>query len=347
MDERDRKTELLTGLFLFVGMVLLGLLILQFGSVREMFKHTYEITVPFADASGVREGTPVMLGGSKIGKVPRMPKLNAQFNGVIMDLQIYEDKKIPKDAKFSVGTAGLLGDSFIEIRTSGRPTESYIEPGTVLGSDNVSTTGGLTALQDTAAEIGKKADLVMDDMRAALKEVRQSMEKVNQDALGQSTIDHFKGSVEHLHSTMARLDSEVMSKENADNLHAAIADVKEAAEHFKRTTANLEDESKELEKMFKKLDPAIAKADGVMTGIQSTLKSIKNVADNLTQATKGLKGGDGLLKALLGDSRLKDDFADWVGNMKQHGVLFYRDSAEKAKRRADEEDSPRPPLRKR
>ena len=36
MDERDKKTELLVGLFLFVGLIMLALLILQFGSVRSL-----------------------------------------------------------------------------------------------------------------------------------------------------------------------------------------------------------------------------------------------------------------------------------------------------------------------
>lgn len=337
MEERDKKTELLVGLFMFIGLLLLGGLILQFGSVRELFKHTYEITVPFPDASGVKEGTPVMLGGSKIGKVPRMPKLNAQFNGVIMDLEIYQDKRIPKDAKFSVGTAGLLGDSFIEIRPTGKNTESYIEPGTVLPAENISTSGGIAALQDTANEVGKKADLVMDDMRAALKEIKESMAKVNQDALGPATIKHFRESIEHLNGTMTRLDTKVLGDENSENVKKAIADLRDAATSFKNTGKNLDDETKRLGPMFDKLDPAIAKADGVMTRMDGALKSIKQVADNLAEATKGMKGGDGLLKALLGDSKLKNEFTDLISNMKEHGVLFYKDSAGKAK--SDDEDS--------
>ena len=145
MDERDKKTELLVGLFLTIGLALLGLLVLQFGSVREYFKDTYEITVPFPDGTGIKAGTPVMLGGSKIGKVPRMPQLNAQFNGVIIPLEIYHDKRIPADAKFAIGTAGLLGDSFIEISPTGAPTGAYIEPGASLPKDNVSSGGGLGA----------------------------------------------------------------------------------------------------------------------------------------------------------------------------------------------------------
>ena len=339
MEERDKKTELLVGLFLFVGLLLLGGLILKFGSVRELMKHTYEITVPFPDASGVKEGTPVMLGGSKIGKVPRMPKLNAQFNGVIMALEIYEDKKIPKDARFSVGTAGLLGDAYIEIRPTGKDTESYIEPGAVLPPDNVAASGGLTALQDTANQVGKKADVVMDDMRGALKEIKESMAKVNQEALGPATIKHFKESIEHLNGTMTRVDTKVLGEENAASLTKALADLRDSAARFKSTATTLDDQMKRLGPMFDNLDPAISKADGVMITLEASLKSIKGVADNLAVATKGMKNGDGLLKALMGDQKLKNDFKDLISNMKRNGVLFYHDSADKTK--AEEEEARR------
>ncbi len=347
MEERDKKTELLMGLFLFVGLLLLGILILQFGSVREVFKTTYEITVPFPDASGVKAGTPVVLGGSKIGKVPRLPQLNDQFNGVIIPLEIYQDKKIPIDARFAIGTSGLLGDSYIEIRPSGKPTASYIAAGAFISKESVVSAGGLSALQDTATEVGKKADLVMDDMRGALSEIKESMAKVNKDALGPETIRHFKESIEHLNGTMTRVDNKVLGEENASNLKNTLADLRESAARFKSTAATLDDQVKRLGPMFDKLDPAIAKADGVMTNLDGALKSIKGVADNLAVATKGMKNGDGLLKALFSDQKLKNDFTDLISNMKRNGVLFYRDSADKSK--AEEEEARRnslSPLRK-
>ena len=346
MEERDKKTELLVGLFLFVGLLLLGGLILQFGSVRELLKTTYEITVPFPNATGIKEGTPIMLGGSKIGKVPRMPKLNEQFNGVIIPLEIYQDKKIPIDAKFSIGTAGLLGDSYIEIRPTGAVPQAFIEPGAVLTSSNVVVSGGLGALQDTASQVGKKADLVMDDMRHVLADVRVTMGKVNTEALSADSLKHFRDSMEHLNGTMARLDSKVLSDENANNLKEAISELKDAATGFKNTARNLDEQTKRLGPMFDKLEPAIAKTDQIMVGLDSSLKSLKVVADNLAGATKGMKRGDGLLTALFNDDKLKYDFKDLVSNMKRNGVLFYKDNAEKisAEERRNAPAVPRSPL---
>ena len=353
MDERDKKTELLVGLFLTVGLGVLGVLILQFGSVRELFKDTYEITVPFPDATGVKTGTPVMLGGSRIGKVPRMPQLNDQFNGVIIPLEIYHDKRIPADAEFAIGTAGLLGDAFIEISPTGANTIAYIEPGARLPDTNVKKASGLGALQNTAQDIGKKVDVAIEDIRDAVADLRVSLKKINDGALSDKTLADLRESVEHFNNTMKRMDEKVLGDENAANLKSAIADIKEAAAGFKNSSKNVEESTKKLGSMFDKLDPAIEKIDKVVTNADAAVKSIKTGADNFSVVTKKLTTGEGLFPALLNDRELKADFkaafSDFkavAGNVKKSGFLFYKNLSDKEKEKQEQQkqEAPRPPL---
>lgn len=353
MDDRDKKTELLVGLFLTVGLLLLGVLILQFGSVRELFKDTYEITVPFPDATGVKTGTPVMLGGSKIGKVPRTPMLNEQFNGVVIPLEIYHDKRIPADAKFAIGTAGLLGDAFIEISPTGAKTTAYIEPGASLPDTNVQQKSGLGALQSTAQDIGKKVDIAIEDIRDAVADLRVSLKKINEGALSDTTLGDFRESMEHLKSTMKRVDDKVLGEENAANLKSAIADIKDAAAGFKTSAKNVEESTKKLGPMFDKLDPAIAKIDKVVTNADDALKAVKNGADNFSAVTKKLNSGEGLFPALVSDRELKYDFKsavadlkDVASNVKKSGFVFYKNVAdkEKAEQQKQETQGQRQPL---
>src|SRR6476620_3631711 len=109
--KNERKTEMLVGLFLFVGLLLLGGIILEFGSLREWFRETYHLRIAFPNASGLKESAPVYLGGSKVGKVSKHPQLNDTFSGVIIDVEVYDDVDIPADAVFAIGTAGLMGDA--------------------------------------------------------------------------------------------------------------------------------------------------------------------------------------------------------------------------------------------
>lgn len=329
MDDRDKKTELLVGLFLFVGLLLLGGLILRFGSVRELMKTTYEITVPFPDATGVKIGTPVMLGGAKIGKVPRMPQLNDQFNGLTVPMEIYEDKKIPKDAKFSIGTSGLLGDAYVEIRPSGKDTEQYLAPGTFVDPQYVTKGGGLSDLTSTADQIGKKADKVLADVSDAAAELKDALSRVNKGALSDDTLSNFRKSMEHLEKSMENVSTEILGDENAANLKQAITDVKDAAAAFKRTSASLETTSKQLGETLTKLDPAVAKADKVMTSLDEALVSFKSASDNLSDLTKGLgKGGNRGVLGLLADEKFASDLKKFADNLKRNGIYRYKDDAE-------------------
>lgn len=330
MEEHDKKTELMVGLFLFVGLLLLGGLILQFGSLRESFKDTYEITVPFPDATGIKQGTPVVLGGSRVGKVTRMPVLNDQFNGVIISLEVYHNIKIPKDAKFGIGTAGLIGDAYIEIRPSGKHTENYIEPGTFITSDQVSTGSGLGAMQETANQVGRKVDVVLDDVRAATNELKSALQRVNQGALSDKVLASFQRSMQHLESTMKDVDEGVLAEENKTNLKVAISDLKDATASFKRMALSVEGEVKKVGVIMDKVDPAITKFDKAATSADAALQSFKQSGDNLAIFTREMAKGDGLMKALLLDKELRNDFKDLISNLKRNGVLFYKDSAQKA-----------------
>jgi phospholipid/cholesterol/gamma-HCH transport system substrate-binding protein len=327
MEERDKKTELLVGLFLTIGLLLIALLVLQFGSVRELFKTSYEITVPFPDGTGIRDGTPVRLGGSKVGKVPRQPVLDADFKGVLITLEIYDSVKIPKDAKFGIGTAGLLGDSFIEIRTTGTQAQTYIEPGTQLPKENVVGATGLGALQDSAKDLGKQAEDVLAEIKLAVKDLRVSLDKINGKALGDENMTELKESFAHLNSVLKRLDEKTLGEETSK-------DVKEAVASFKAAAKSMEDAAKKFDPIVTKIDSAsgkidsaAGKADVVMGNADKAIKSIDEAADSLGKVGADLRKGEGLLPALIHDRTLKNEFSMLISNLRQKGVLWYKDKA--------------------
>lgn len=333
MEDRDKKTELLVGLFLFIGLLLLGALILQFSSVRELFKGTYTLTVTLPDGTGMKDGTPVMLGGSKIGKVTAKPTLNPEFTGVIIPLEIYQNVKIPDDAKFSIGTAGLLGDAFIEIKPSGKPATKYKEPNSVVVGDPSS---GLGALQDTANKVGTKVDVALEDLREAVKDLRITLKKINEGALSDESTKDLKETFKHINAFVTRLDEKTFTDQTS-------ADLKEAIASFKGAAKSLDDSIKKMEPAFGKVDGVVEKADKAMTSAESAMKSIDKSAATLGEATKDLRSGNGLLPALLRDEQLKNDLKSLISNMREHGILFYRDDAGKAKRAREESPATRSP----
>jgi phospholipid/cholesterol/gamma-HCH transport system substrate-binding protein len=341
----DRKTEVLVGLFLLVGLMLLGGIILQFGSIRSIFRDTYLLHVSFTKASGIKQGSPIYLGGSKVGKVKHFPRLNETYTGVIIDLEIFDSIEVPRDAAFVISSDGLMGDALVEIQPTGKETTEFI-PHDYDQIIKGQSGGGLSDLQGQAEVVAKKVDLVLDDVRTALVDVKGMMGKVNKEALSDATIQDFKESMEHLNKTMARVDEKVLGDENAATLKAALADIRDAAASFKTSAKNVEESSKRLGPMFDKLDPAIAKADKVMTTADESLVSIKKAADNFAAAARNITTSKGLLGALMNDTELKDEFSDLISNLKRNGVIFYKNSADRERAESETKAPPAEPAKR-
>ncbi len=297
----------------------------------KVFKPTYEVISTFPDGSGIRESTPVMLGGSKIGKVKAKPVLNAKFDGVIISMEVYNTVHIPTDAKFTIGTAGLLGDSYIEIKTTGTSATEYLQPGALVSGE----AGKLSNLQETADRVAKKVDVTLDDIRDTIKDLRTTVRHINEGALSEDAMKDLKDTFKHINSVATRLDEKTFGEDTTK-------EVKEAIASFKNAAHSLDEAMKDLHPTVEKIDGVVAKADKVMVSADSALKSIDKTATTLGETAKDIKRGNGLLPALLGDEQLKREFKELISNLKEHGVLFYKnDAARKAASASDSDDKPR------
>ena len=120
----DRALELKVGIFVAIGLAVIGGFVLKFGRLGEGFKIYYDLTIRFKDASGLLKGSDVVLSGAKIGRVSGGPRLLGE--GVAVPLRIYEYVKLPKGSQFTVGSSGLLGDRFVNVITPAAPAKEYL-----------------------------------------------------------------------------------------------------------------------------------------------------------------------------------------------------------------------------
>src|SRR5436309_16076015 len=148
MNRHERGLEFKVGIFVFVGLAMLGALVVQFGRLGEGFKTYYTITVAFNDAGGLLKGTDVLLAGARIGKVAGGPKLRKEGDSVAVPLKIYDYIKIPEGTKFTVGSSGLLGDRFVNVTIPCGQPKGYLPPNAYVdgaretGIDDLTREGG-------------------------------------------------------------------------------------------------------------------------------------------------------------------------------------------------------------
>src|SRR6266545_2895385 len=220
MNRHERGLEFKVGAFVFVGLAMLGALVVQFGRLGEGFRTYYPLTV----ASGLLKGSDVLLAGAKIGKVSGGPRMVREGQGVDVPLKIYDYIKVPEGSKFTVGSSGLLGDRFVNVTMPPGQPKAFLAPNTHIsgaretGIDDITREGGalLGDLRGTVQKLNQET-LSSDNMQ----NLKASMQQLNQatSALAQSS-KKLDGVVEQAGSTMTS------AKEAADNLQNAIADTR-------------------------------------------------------------------------------------------------------------------------
>jgi phospholipid/cholesterol/gamma-HCH transport system substrate-binding protein len=224
MNRHERGLEFKVGAFVFVGLAMLGALIVQFGRLGEGFKIYYPLTVRFSDASGLLKGSDVLLAGAKIGKVSGGPRMVREGQGVDVPLKIYDYIKVPEGSKFSVGSSGLLGDRFVNVVMPPGQAKAFLAPNTHISGARE------TGIDDITREGG-----------ALLTDLRGTVQKLNQETLSSENTQNLKASMEHLNQATSALaesskkldgvieqaDSTMASaKKAADNLQNAIDDTR-------------------------------------------------------------------------------------------------------------------------
>ncbi len=333
MAEPKQRTELTVGIFVFVGLVLLGGLIVEFSRFEEWFGGRYSVTVVFADASGVIKGSEVRMGGARIGQVAELPRLTEEVE-VEVDLAIDEHVRIPVGSEFRVDSATLLGDKLIVVTPPAEREGGYLEPGATLHGSGVAGFGALqnnaeilsrkvVTMIEKAGDTMEKIDAAVVEIEQASVQVREVVTKVNESVLTTENIARLDSTVENVESLTKQWDD--ASSELGPALveaRQAVAAIKDAAERAERTMASADETLEEIQ-------PALAE-------VPDAVRKFSATAEKAGHALDQMESGEGLLGTVTNDKEVSTDAKVFVKNLRKHGILRYQDDAA-----AEDEDDPR------
>ena len=317
MGESSKKTELWVGVFVFIGLALLGGLIVQFGRFGDKLHGKYQILVVFDDASGLIKGSEIRMGGARIGKVDDHPVLNSEVKVQVV-MSIDEPIHIPENSMIQIASATLLGDKMIVI-TPPEPSEStgrFLEPGAVIRGGGPS---GLDAIQNNAESISrdarklmedagvafKKVDAVIDDIRAVTGRLSTTLDKVNDSLLSEKNLKNIDGTLANFEKASAELTP-------------TVTEAREAIDAFKKASDSAQGTFANADKRIEELKPALEE-------VPKAVASISRAADKAGKAIDRAEEGDGLLGTLAYDQEVSDDAKVFIRNLRQQGILRYRD----------------------
>ena len=336
------------GILLVLGLFAIGYLVVKYGKLGGKIQDHYGLILEMSDATGIREGVPVRLGGVLIGQVGGAPELKADYSALVVPLEIYQPIKIPRNSMVTVGSAGLMGDNFVKFTLPPKPSSEFIPPGTTL---RAGPAVGLKALQSDAEGVIHNVNVTVADLKDAIESLDRIFTKV-EEMIGSGDSGNLQSAIADL-SEMASNVREASQKldpllETADR---AVKDFGESAASIKQTSDKLDpivvsaDETmneikaaagdarkvigtagETLEtgsEAMQQIAGAVNRAQPTLEEIVAALRAFQATLDQIERFASVAEDNDGLIRAMWDDPQFKKDVVDLVDKLEKSGVIFY------------------------
>jgi len=316
MAESNQRTQLVAGIFVLCGIILLGGLIMEFGPLQHRFRKPYTIHAIFPDAQNLIKGSPVRRAGAAIGKVSTSPALVEQLKGVKVSLEIYPEFKIPKGSQLKISTIGLMGDCAVDVV----PPPPDKLTGDFVAADETLDGLGSTDLTTAAKQITDEATEVMKDIRNGLADLNKTISRLNAEVLSDANLKNISDSLTRVNSSLEKIDSKLLTEENTTAVRDSLA-------LLKHTMENADKASVKADSALAKMDKAMDHLGPGLKGFAGATTALREASDALEALLKEARSGRGVLYALLNNAELRDNLERLVANLRQRGLLFYKDKA--------------------
>ncbi len=113
---RQRKVEIIVGLFVVIALMCLAFLALRVsGLIVSTGGARYAVTANFDNVGDLRVRAPVSIAGVRVGQITHI-QLDEQTFEAVVTMEIDENQSnIPVDSSASIYTEGLLGSNYVSV----------------------------------------------------------------------------------------------------------------------------------------------------------------------------------------------------------------------------------------
>ncbi|PKN60897.1 MAG: hypothetical protein CVU53_00755 [Deltaproteobacteria bacterium HGW-Deltaproteobacteria-11] len=311
-------TEAKVGLFILIGMLLLGYMTMQVGQRGVGIKKGYNVDVVFDNVAGLNKYSSVQIAGVEVGRVEDILLKDGK---ALVRLRITPSVTLEKDVSAAIKTRGVLGDKYIEI-TPGTRGMAALEPG------------------EQIRNVERQADIdrLLNQISAIADDVKTVSGTLSNVLGGQAGQDSIGGILENMQALTRNIKSLVVS--NEATIRSMLLNAQELTKNLNRVVVqnddkvgevieNLRGASREMEKTFasfSQIADEVNRGEGTIgqlmkdkttiTNLNKTLASLQEVSDKINQ-------GKGTLGKLVNDE-------ETVNNLNQSlsGINRYVTKAE-------------------
>jgi phospholipid/cholesterol/gamma-HCH transport system substrate-binding protein len=285
------RLEWKVGLFVFIGLVLLGVLLVQFSKGTTFFRQTYDIRLHAAGVGGLKPSAQVLMSGVQVGTVTDM-QLAPDAKSVTITLRIYRQYVLHKDARFVIEQSGFLGDQYVGIL----PTKN--EGGKFKSGDEAwaETPLDLQEVARSAAGFIQHLDSAATNINDALGEARRTILSARALTNLSLTFDNLQRVSERSLLVVDNVDALVGT--NRPALTASVSNLLVFSEQINES-------ARALRELLATNSPEIGAA---VSNIESSTETVKKLLD-------GVQEGKGLAGKLLENEQVAANLSQIVSNL--------------------------------
>ena len=285
------RLEWKVGLFMFISLVVLAALLLEFSKGINIFRPTKIILLRAPNVGGLKIRAQVLMAGVQVGTVSDI-RLGPQGTNVTIWLQIYSQYEVHKDARFALETSGFLGDQYVAII----PTKNQ---GDVFHDQGVAEAEAPFNIQEVARSAGsflRRIEETADRLNNAIADVRRL-------ALNDQTLTNLSVAVGNLRTVSERAITTV------DDLNALVTS---NAPALSVSGSNLVFFSEQLTNFGGDLTQLVATNSPTL---HAAVKNIESSTIMLKDLLADVQAGKGLAGNLLQNPELATNVSLIVSNL--------------------------------
>lgn len=164
----DKRYSLRIGIFVVIGLIVLGIAILGITSKQRIFERKVEFFSTFNDAAGLKEGSAVLFQGVEVGVVTAL-EFSDDSNNTLVKVRYKVSSvilpRINSDIRAVVKSMGLLGDKFISLEKTDKPS---LNPVNILPKSEIKSYQPVTL-----RELGEGAQDIMTSINELSRNVNE------------------------------------------------------------------------------------------------------------------------------------------------------------------------------
>jgi phospholipid/cholesterol/gamma-HCH transport system substrate-binding protein len=288
---QKNRLEIKVGVFVFIGLAVLAVLLIQFSKGNSLFRGTYDLYLHTANVGGIKPRAGVLLAGVQVGTVADI-QLADKGKSVTLVLKIYKDIPIYHDARFVIEQSGFLGDQFVSVN----PTANELPTLTNNADVYCEAPFNLQEVARSASGFIQRIDVTAQKLDASVTDLRRVV-------LNEGTLTNFSVALNNLRALTEQAmntigDINVLITTNGEKAGQAVSNLV----YFSQELTQLAGSAQSM------LDTNGMNITAATKNIEASTETLKKLADDL-------HGGKGLAGTLLQNEQLATNVQSIAGNL--------------------------------